>query len=109
MNRTLIAAVALATALAAPGVAGAHEGHLHKVMGTVTSVDGNHVTIKATDGKTVMVMLDKKTIVTRGKTTLDVTAVRIGERVVAEGPEAKKVVTAKTIRLGDVPAVAASK
>lgn len=109
MNRTLIAALVLAAALVVPCVARAHGGHLHKVMGTVSSVDGKHVTVKTTDGKTVMVMLDSKTTVTRGKTKLDATAVKIGERVVAEGPEEKKVVTAKTIRLGEGPAAPATK
>ena len=104
MNKKWIIAVAVAGALIVPAAARAHEGHAHKVMGTVSSVDGNHIVVKTTDGKTVMVMLDAKTAVTRGKTKLDATAVKVGERVVAEGMEEKKMIMAKTVKLGDVAA-----
>jgi hypothetical protein len=106
MNKQWIVAIALAGALVVPAVARAHEGHPHKVMGTVSSVDGNHVMVKTTDGKTVMVMLDRKTTVTRGKTKLDATAVKVGERVVAEGTEEKEMIVAKTVKLGEVAAAA---
>jgi hypothetical protein len=97
---------ALAAVLLIPVAARAHEGHTHKVMGTVTSVEGGHVMVKTTDGKTVMVMLDGKTTVTRGKTKLTASAVKVGERVVVEGTEAKSMVTAKTVKLGEVAAPA---
>lgn len=100
MNTKWIAGVVLVAALAVPAVARAHKGHAHKVMGTVTRVDGHHVTVKTAAGKSVTVMLDDKTTVSRGKTQLDATAVKVGERVVVEGPEAKDMITAKTVRLG---------
>ena len=75
MNKTWIAVLALAAVLAVPAGVRAHEGHSHKVMGTVSSVEGNHVMVKSSDGKNIMVMLDKKTAITRGKTKLDATAV----------------------------------
>lgn len=70
MVRKLIVAGFIAGALAIPAVARAHTGHAHKVMGTVSSIEGNHVMVKTTDGKTVMVMLDAKTKITQGKTPL---------------------------------------
>ena len=106
MNKKWIIAVALAGTLGVPAIARAHEGHAHKVMGTVSSVEGNHVMVKTTDGKTVMVMLDAKTAITRGKTKLDAAAVTVGERVVAEGIEEKKMIVAKTVRLGEAAASA---
>ena len=109
MRKNWIVAVAIAGALVLPVVARAHEGHTHKVMGTVASVDGTHVMVTTTDGKTVMVMLDKKTTVTRGKTKLDAAAVKVGERVVVEGTDQKNMVTAKTIKLGETPAAAVKK
>ena len=54
MTKKWIMAVAIAAALVGPTVARAHEGHAHKVMGTVSSVEGNHVMVKTTDGKMVM-------------------------------------------------------
>ena len=109
MNRKWIIAVAIAGALIAPTVARAHEGHAHKVMGTVSSVEGNHVMVKTTDGKTVMVMLDAKTAVTRGKTRLDAAAVKVGERLVAEGLQEKEMIMAKTVKLGVAAAATAKK
>jgi hypothetical protein len=102
MTKKWIVAVALAGALVVPAVGRAHEGHAHKVMGTVSSVDGNNVMVKTADGKTVMVMLDAKTAVTRGQTKLDATAVKVGERVVAEGMEEKNMIMAKTVKLAAV-------
>src|SRR5258706_6332504 len=106
MNKKWIIAVAIAGALIVPTVARAHEGHAHKVMGTVSSVEGNHLMVKTTDGKTVMVMLNAKTAITRGKTKLNIAAVKVGERVVAEGIEEKEMITAKTVKLGEATATA---
>lgn len=69
-------------------------------MAGVSSIDGKHLMVKPTDGKTVMVMLDAKTTITQGETKVQVSAVRVGDRVVAEGPEGKETITAKTLQLG---------
>jgi hypothetical protein len=103
MNTNWIVAIALAAALVVPAVARAHEGHAHKVMGTVSSIDGSNLMVKTADGKTVMVMVDKKTAITRGKTKVDVAAVKVGDRVVAEGSEEKEMIMAKTVKLGAEP------
>ena len=100
MNKNGIVAIALAGALVVPTAARAHEGHAHKVMGTVSSVEGNNVMVKTADGKTVMVMLDQKTAITRGTTKLDAGAVKVGDRIVAEGMEEKEMIMAKTVKLG---------
>jgi hypothetical protein len=105
MEKKWLVAVTLAGALSVPVAALAHAGHLHKVMGTVSSVEGNHVTVKTTDGKIVIITFDTKTSVTRGKTKLDASAVKAGERVVVEGTEARNMIAARTVRLG--PAAAA--
>lgn len=106
MKKHWIVAVALAGFLVAPALVRAHEGHAHKVMGTVSSVEGNNVMVKTADGKTVMVMLDAKTAVTRGRTKLTVAAVKVGDRVVAEGMEEKEMIMATTVKLGEVAATA---
>src|SRR5205823_3111411 len=106
MNKNWIVVIALVGALVVPAVVRAHEGHAHKVMGTVSSVEGNNLMVKTTDGKTVMVMVDKKTAITHGKTKLDAAAVKVGDRIVAEGMEEKDMIMAKTVKLGEVPATA---
>ena len=106
MQRTLIPALVLAAAIVSPALVAAHEGHTHKILGTVASIQGTHVEVKTTDGKVITVMLDAKTAVTRGKARLDATALKIGERVSVEYTQLKTVNTAKTIKLGQAPAPA---
>jgi hypothetical protein len=96
----LLAVFAILTALSWPAAALAHEGHTHKALGTITSVQGEHVGIKTNDGKTITLMLDKKTVVTRGKDKVDASALQVGERVSVEYMESKKMLMAQAIKLG---------
>ena len=105
MKNRLIGA-ALAAVLTLPAFAWAHEGHDHTVIGTVSSTDGKNLMVKTTDGKTVMVMMDAKTKVTQGKAKLELSAIKVGDRVVAAGPEEKEMIMAETVKVG-VAAVAA--
>ena len=88
----------------APAAVRAHEGHVHKALGTVATIDRTQIVVKTTDGKTLTVLLDAKTTVTRGKATLDATALRVGERVSVDYTEKKKVFTAKAIKLAELSA-----
>lgn len=108
MNRNWFVGAALAAVLAIPAFAWAHEGHDHTVMGTVSSIDGMNLMVKTADGKTVMVMMDAKTKVTQGKTKLDAKAVKVGDRVVASGPEEKEMIMAESVKLGAAPAKTAA-
>jgi nitrate reductase NapAB chaperone NapD len=110
MNTTKwVVALVVAGALIVPAVARAHEGHVHKVMGTITTVEGNTVNVKTTAGKIVMVMLDAKTSITRGKTKLGVADVKVGDRVAAQGLEEKQMIMATSMKLGAAPVTAAKK
>ena len=97
--KKLITIMVLSAALLAPAVARAHEGHAHKALGTVSAIDGAHVTIKTTDGKSVMVMLDKETTVTQGTKKLDAAALKVGQRVSVDYMEEKKMMMAHAIKL----------
>ena len=102
MHRLLIA-VALTSALAGAHVAHAHEGHTHKVMGTVLSIQGEHVQVKTTDGKTVTIMLGPKTSVTRGKDKVAAAAIKVGERISVDAMmQDKTMLMAQTIKLATV-------
>ena len=107
MRHTHFALVILIFALAAPATA--HEGHVHKVLGTVASVQANQIDVKSTDGKVVTIVLDAKTSITRGKDKLTATALKVGERVSVDYTQAKTVNTAKTIKLGTTQPPAAKK
>ena len=107
MSRKTIAGFALAAALALPTLVLAHGAHIHKVVGTVAAVAGNKVTVKTTDGKDAVVMLTAKTRITQNKLKADAAALKVGTRVLAEGTEAKGVVTATVVQVGTAPVIAA--
>jgi hypothetical protein len=100
---------AAALILAAPAAVQAHDGHAHTAMGFVESVSGSRVTVKTTDGKTVVVMLDARTAITRGKTRVQASALKVGDRVVAAGPEDQGMILATTVKLGEAPAATAQR
>ena len=83
MTMIVVACVAF---LASAGIQ-AHEGHMHKALGTVSSIDGPHVAVKTTDGKSLTVMLDKDTTITRGSDKLDASALKVGARVSVDIPQ----------------------
>jgi hypothetical protein len=109
MNRRWTIGTVLALVLGMWSAAWAHEGHTHKVMGTVVSLQGDHLDVKTSDGKTVTLTLDTKTTVTRGTAKLDRTALKPGERVSIDATEQKKVMIAGSIKLGTAPASTAKK
>lgn len=78
-------------------VAFAHEGHTHKIMGTVTAVDNEQVTVRATDGKAVSIRLDADTKYRKGDEPGAAADLKVGSRVVVEA--AGKDQLAKTIYL----------
>ena len=101
MRHIYSAVLILVLALVAPAIA--HEGHVHKVLGTVASVQARQIDVKSTDGKVISIVLDAKTAITRGTNKLDATALKVGDRVSVDYTQAKTVNTAKTVKLGTTP------
>jgi hypothetical protein len=101
IRRFTRALIALLTfTLAASTVVRAHEGHDHKIMGTVTMAAADHVMLKGTDGKDVTVKVAKDTKV-KSKPVLKVEEIKTGTRVVITATQGKdKSFTAKTIEVG---------
>ena len=108
MKKWIIAVAVLGAALLAPRFARAHDGHDHTVMGTIASIDGTNLMVKTADGKQTMVMMDAKTKITQGTTKLDVKALKVGDRVVASGPEEKGMISAESVKVGAAPAAKAA-
>jgi hypothetical protein len=103
MRRLSTAVTMVMMLAAAPALA--HEGHTHKVMGTVTSVQGQQLEIKATTGKTAVVVLDAKTRIVRGAAAQTAADIKTGDRVVVTGIESKdpsghERLTAREVKLG---------
>ena len=101
MMRNRIAVWLLAGAVLALGSARllAHEGHDHKVMGTVTTATADRVIVKDRDGKAVTIQVTRDTKV-RSKPALKVEELKAGTRVVVTAVMEKDVMKAKTIEVG---------
>jgi hypothetical protein len=83
----------------------AHEGHDHKIMGTVSAIHGNHLEVKDTEGKPVTVTLKETTSIVRDKAKQTAKDIKVGDRVVivatqAKGSDGKAEWIAKQVRLG---------
>ena len=101
MTRILGAALAI---LALTTAAWAHEGHLHKVMGTVSAVQPTRLDVKATDGKLSTLVIDAATKVLRGTTVIKSTELKAGDRVVVsympmKGSDGAEMLMAKEIKV----------
>ena len=97
--KRIVLAVALICAMA-PFVS-AHEGHDHKIMGTIAAIHDNSVDVKATDGKMSTVSLNDKTKILRGTTAMKLAELKAGDRVVVTATGGgKDPFVAKQIRLG---------
>jgi outer membrane lipoprotein SlyB len=108
MKKTLIAAILFALITMIPAISRAHDND-KTVMGNITKVDGMNLMVKGADGKEIMVMMDAKTKITQGAKKLDAKTLKVGDRVVAAGPESQGMISAETVKLAAAPAAAAKK
>jgi hypothetical protein len=76
------AIVALSVAFVIPVVAAAHDGHVHKIMGTVTARDAKHVEVRTPSGENLSIAITPKTTATRNKRRVPLAEVQVGRRVV---------------------------
>jgi hypothetical protein len=72
----------------------------------VSNISGNNLTVKTEDGRSITVMMDANTKVTKGTTKLAAAALKVGDRVVASGPEDKNMIMAETVKVAAEPAPA---
>lgn len=78
----------------------AHDGHEHKVMGTVAMTAADHLMLKDKDDKDVTIKVTKDTKV-KAKPPVKVEEIKPGTRVVVTAVEQKdKSLVAKTIEVG---------
>jgi hypothetical protein len=99
---TILAVLTLGTA---PQLV-AHEGHDHKVMGTVTMAMADHIVVKDTAGKDVTIQVVKTTRV-KAKPAMKVEEIKAGTRVVITAAMQKDKMIAKEIQVGTDAANAA--
>jgi hypothetical protein len=105
--RKAVAVLSWIALFAAAGNVQAHEGHQHKVMGTVAQVHVEkvaHVEVKTTEGKTVILTCDDKTQFMKGKSAATLKDVVAGVRVVATTVEEGKTIRAVEVQVGEMDA-----
>jgi hypothetical protein len=107
MKRLIAIVVAVGALLVGSSVGiAAHEGHDHKIMGTVTMAAADHVMLKDKDGKDVTVQVTTDTKV-KSKPAMKVEEIKAGTRVVITASQEKdKSFKAKTIEVGVADAAA---
>ena len=108
MKQRLIA-LAFAAALALPTAVLAHEGHGVKKMGTITMAAPDHLMMKTADGKEVIIAVNAKTKVVKGKTIMKLSDLTAGTRIVATVATAKAPFTASEIAVGAASAATTKK
>ncbi len=99
MRNAAVVLLLMSTA-ALPGWLSAHEGHPHKVMGTVAAIDATHIEVDATDGKKVSILVTSETKYRKGTATAGAADVKVGQRVVVTFAEGGGKKTAKEVLLG---------
>lgn len=103
--RGRLAWLVLVVTLAAPLPGLAHEGHQHRLMGTIKSIGATQLVLVTTDAKTkqekeVNVALTPKTRFRRGDTTMQRDALKEGERAVVTVGDGKDPLKATEVRVG---------
>ena len=77
----LALALALLAPLARPAALAAHEGHAHKVLGTVTAITDDELTVRDRAGEAVAIRLTAETRYFQGDQEAARSAVEVGGRV----------------------------
>lgn len=96
MTRLLLATLAVTVLVSASPLA--HPGHDHKLMGTITAIDGNKVSMKTTEGKDTTFQVIPTTSFKRGKQKGAQSELKVGLRVVVNVGDGKEPLKAKDVQ-----------
>ena len=95
--------LSLAALLAAPSLLLAHEGHVHKVMGTVTAVSASQIEVDTKDAKKQAYALSKETVYRRGNAQASASDVKVGARVVLSVVEEHGATSVTEVLMAEAP------
>jgi Cu/Ag efflux protein CusF len=102
-------ALALLLAFTVVPFLSAHEGHDHKIMGTLAAVHDHSVDVKGTDGKLSTITLNDKTKILHGTMAMKIADLKTGDRVVVTATGGgKDPFVAKEIKIGAATAAKAT-
>ena len=82
------------------GLASAHDGHAHIVMGTVTAIDAKQFGLKTPSGEVLSIAITPKTSVLRDKKKAAIRDVQVGRRVVVDIGNGEDPLIAREIQIG---------
>lgn len=98
MHRLLPAVALLGLLMLAPAPAVAHPGHDHKVLGVITAIHGDHVTVKTKEGKERSFSLTPETKLLQGKKKGVATDLKVGMRLVVNVGDGAEPLKAKQVQ-----------
>ena len=107
MNRTWVIAALMMATVMLPRIVAGHDGHVHKIMGTVTARDAKHVEVKTPSGEVLSIAITPKTTASRNKKKVALGEVTVGRRVVVEIGNGEDPLMAGAIQLGATATVSA--
>ena len=98
--RTAVLAVVATMLVGSAGATWAHDGHAHKIMGTITARDGARIRVKTPGGEDLSIQINAKTLVTRDKRKVTLAEVQTGRRVVVDIGNGEDPLIAREIQVG---------
>ena len=98
IDTSFVAAVGLLMLFAAGALA--HDGHIHRIMGTVTARDAKHIEVKTPSGENLSIAITPKTTATREKRKVPLSEVQVGKRVVVDIGNGEDPLKAGVIQVG---------
>jgi len=96
MKNLILAAFVLA--VLAPAATFAHPGHEHKLMGTITAIDGNKVSMKTTEGKDTTFAIIPTTSFKSGKGKGMQSDLKVGLRIMVNAGDGAEPMKAKEVQ-----------
>lgn len=103
-SRFLAIVLTVGVLLGGPFPMSAHPGHDHKIMGTIASIDGEHVLLETSNGHEMSFRLVKTTKLVRGKQVGARGDLKAGVRVVVNVGDGEEPLQAKEIQYSIAPA-----
>jgi hypothetical protein len=100
MSRTWILLPPVVVALLMPMPVRAHDGHVHRIMGTVTARDAKRLEVKTPSGEVLSIEITEKTTALRNKKRVDLKEVQVGGRVVVDIGDGEDPLIAREIQVG---------
>lgn len=96
MKNLILAAFVIA--VLAPAATFAHPGHEHKLLGTITAIDGNKISMKTTEGKAAVFTVTPLTTFKSGKGKGAQSDLKIGLRIMVNAGDGAEPMKAKEVQ-----------